>query len=104
MISQEKIEEVKNRIVENFNPEKIILFGSYAYGNPNSESDLDLLIIQQSDLPSYKRTRPIKKCLRGIGIPIDILVYTPEEVEQWKNASMAFVTHAIKDGKLLYGR
>lgn len=104
MITKQQIEEVKNRIVENFNPEKIILFGSYANGNPTENSDLDLVVIQASDLPSYKRVRPIKNELRGIGFPIDILVFTPEEVEYWKGASMAFITQVIKEGKVIYGR
>ena len=45
MISQEKIKEVIDRIVKNINPEKIILFGSYASGNPGEDSDLDILVI-----------------------------------------------------------
>lgn len=104
MISQQKIEEVKNRIVENFNPEKIILFGSYAKGKPDKGSDLDLLIIADSNLPSYKRTRPIKNFLRGIGFPIDLLVYTPDEVESWSNVPLAFVTKVIKNGIVLYAK
>ena len=104
MITAQNIEEVKNRIVKNFNPEKIILFGSYANGNASENSDLDLVVIQESELPSYKRVRPIKKQLRGIGFPIDILVYTPQEVEYWKETSMAFITQVMKDGKVLYGR
>lgn len=104
MITQEKIEEVKNRIVENFNPEKIILFGSYANGKFNTGSDLDLLIIAESELPSYKRVRPVKNCLRGIGFPIDMLVYTPEEIHKWSNVPFAFVTKILKNGIVLYAR
>ena len=49
MVIQEQIDEIKRRIVENFKPEKIILFGSYADGNPKEDSDLDLLIIKDSN-------------------------------------------------------
>lgn len=104
MITEQNIEEVKNRIVKNFNLEKIILFGSYANGNATNDSDLDLVVIQESDLPSYKRVRPFKRQLRGIGFPIDILVYTPQEVDYWKETSMAFITQVLKDGKVLYGK
>ena len=104
MITQEKIEAVKNRIVDFMHPEKIIMFGSYADGKANSNSDLDLLVIADSDLPPYKRVRPIKNKLRGIGFPVDILVYTPDEIEKWKNNPLAFVTKVIKNGVVLYGR
>lgn len=103
MITQQNIEAVKNRIVETFHPEKIILFGSYANGNPTEDSDLDLLIIQKTDLPKKERRLPIRKVLREFRIPMDIIIYTPEEVDYWKNASMAFVTRAINEGKILYG-
>ena len=55
MISQEKINEAINRIVKNINPEKIILFGSYASGNPSEDSDLDILIIKEMRMPRYKK-------------------------------------------------
>ena len=103
MITQEKIEEVKKRIVDNFHPEKIILFGSYATGTPTEDSDLDLLIIQKTDLPRGQRRGEIRKRLRDIKIPMDILIYTPEEVDYWKDASMAFVTRIINEGKTIYG-
>ena len=103
MISEQKIEEVKNRIVENFHPEKIILFGSYASGNATEDSDLDLLIIQKTELPKGERKMPIKNMLRSFEFPMDILVYTPDEVDYWKDASMAFVTRIINEGKIIYG-
>lgn len=102
MITTQNIEEIKNRIVKNFNPEKIILFGSYANGNATEDSDLDLLIIQQTDLPKKERRLPVRNILRDMKIPMDILIYTPEEVERWKNASMAFITRIVNEGKIIY--
>jgi len=102
-ISEELIQQIKNRIVSEVHPEKIILFGSYAYGNPTKDSDLDLLVILSTKEPMHKRGLRIRKLLRDIRIPKDILVYTPQEVEKWKNASTAFITSIIKKGKVIYG-
>jgi len=104
MISQEKINEVINRIVKNINPEKIILFGSYASGNPSEDSDLDILIIKEMRMPRYKRSRQVKKHLRGMKIPIDVIVYTKKEIKKWENTETAFINQAIKQGKILYGQ
>ncbi|KCZ73176.1 putative nucleotidyltransferase [Candidatus Methanoperedens nitroreducens] len=102
-ITEETIQEIKNRIVKGVHPEKIILFGSYAYGMPTKESDLDLLVILQTEEPVHKRAIKIRKLLRDIRIPKDILVYTPQEVERWKNASSAFITSILKKGRVIYG-
>jgi len=103
MITQKQIEEIVKKIVDNYNPEKIILFGSYAYGQPTEDSDLDLLIIKNSDLPRYKRAREIRKHLWGItDVPKDIIVYTQEEIDDWKEVEEAFITRVVKKGKILY--
>ncbi|MCX9013646.1 MAG: nucleotidyltransferase domain-containing protein [Candidatus Methanoperedens sp.] len=102
-ITEKLIQEVKDSIVSGVHPEKIILFGSYAYGTPTKDSDLDLLVIMPTDEPMHKRVLKIRKVLRDFRIPKDILVYTPQEVEKWKNASTAFVTSILKKGKVIYG-
>jgi predicted nucleotidyltransferase len=103
MIEQKQIEEIVKRIVDNYKPEKIILFGSYAYGKPKKDSDLDLLIVKESDLPRYKRAREIRKLLWGISeIPKDIIVYTQREIDDWREVKEAFVTQVVKRGKILY--
>jgi uncharacterized protein len=99
---------VINRIVEiikdNFNPEKIILFGSYAYGIPNENSDIDLLVIvKTSPQPRYKRAGEIRKYIFGLtDIPKDILVYTESEVEEWKNVQQSFITSIFNHGVVMY--
>ncbi len=103
MISKHKINQIIKIIKDNIKPEKIILFGSYANGNPNEHSDLDLLIIKDSDIPRYKRGREIRKYLRGIGVPLDILIYTQKEIDRWKNVEQAFITQTMKNGKVVYG-
>ena len=104
MIANSEIIDVVNKIALNFNPEKIFLFGSYASGTPDRDSDLDLLIIQNSKLPRHKRVFEIRKSLIGSMIPLDIIVYTPEEFESEKEVRFSFINSAIKSSKLLYER
>jgi len=104
MLLQEQIEEITKRIVSNYRPEKIILFGSYAYGVPTEESDLDLLVVvKKSEQPRYRRAREIRKHLWGItDTPKDILVYTQGEIDDWKAVEEAFITSVMKKGRVLY--
>jgi uncharacterized protein len=105
MIKKEIIEEVKKRLVKTYNPIAIYLFGSYAWGKPHEDSDLDILIVVDESLE-----RPIKrsfngyKALWGLGIAKDIMVYTNEEFETsaQKEASLPYkVKH---HGKVIYAR
>jgi len=94
--------EVARRIVQTVDPDKIILFGSHAYGQPHPDSDLDILVIMPSDQPRWQRAIPIYGALRGLLLPKDLIVYTPEEVEEWSDVPQAFVTTVVRRGKVLY--
>ncbi len=104
MIDLNKINEITNRIATKFNPDRIILFGSYANGTQKEESDLDLLIIQDTDLPPQKRGFDIRMSLMGIMIPFDILIYTKSEFDQEKKNRFSFLSSVIKNSKVLYER
>ena len=104
MIQSDVINEVVTRIVSRFNPDKIILFGSYANGTQNADSDLDLLIIQDSELPMQKRGFEIRKSLIGTMVPIDLLIYTKSEFDQEKSLAFSFLNSAIKNSIVLYER
>lgn len=104
MIKTTKINEIVIRIATNFDPDKIILFGSYATGIPNDDSDLDLLIIQDTDLPRHKRSFDIQKSLIGSMVPMDIVVFTNKEFEQERNEKYSFLNSAIKNSKVVYER
>ena len=100
---EDQVKKIVDIIIDRYQPEKIILFGSYAYGNPDEDSDLDLLVIKDTKMPRYKRSREIRRWLWGIlDIPKDILVYTPKEIEEWKNVKQAFITEIVSKGKVLY--
>jgi len=85
-----------------FSPQKIYFFGSYIYGNPNKDSDLDIMVIMNSDKPKHKRATDIRLMLNDIKIPIDILVFTPEEVSYWNGTKNHIITEIINKGKLVY--
>ena len=101
-VDEDLLREIRDRIVGAENPEKIILFGSYAYGKPADQSDLDILVVMKSDLPRYRRSRSIYRCLAGLLIPKDIIVYTPEEIEEWSEVPQAFITTVMRQGKVIY--
>ena len=103
-ITNKKIDEISNIIAKNYAPDKIILFGSYATGNYNENSDLDLLIIKDVDIPRYKRGQTVRKFLYGSMVPIDLVVYTNLELEKDRNTKYSFIYEALKTGKVIYDR
>jgi uncharacterized protein len=83
MIDMDKIAVIVQKMVETYQPKMIYLFGSYAWGQPNDDSDIDMLIIvKDSPEKPHQRMKPAYRVLRGIKVPKDILVYTEEEFEQ----------------------
>lgn len=104
MIEKDKIVEIVEKIATGYNPDKIILFGSYATGNPNENSDLDLFVIKDTDLPRPQRAIQVRKMLYGSMVPIDLIVYTPKEIEESKQNRYSFVFEVLNSGKTLYER
>jgi len=104
MTIKQQIDEISKRIIKNINPEKIILFGSYANGNYNEDSDLDLIIVKESNLPKHKRGIEIRRLFYGLLVPMDFKVYTPEEFENELKDKYSFLSNAIQDGKIIYER
>ncbi len=99
-----RIEEITRRLVAEFAPETIILFGSHAWGQPDENSDLDLLVVvPQSDQPAPRRAARAYRCLREVPVPLDILVKTREEVERSRHVPASLVHEVLKRGRVLYG-
>ena len=92
------------KIVRELDPEKIILFGSYAYGTPTPHSDVDLLVIMKTRASAKNRSWAVSRLLLPRPFPVDILVKTPREVEKSLEAGDFFVQEIIKRGKVLYER
>lgn len=102
-ITNELVSDVANTIRDRFHPEKVILFGSVSRGQYRQGSDLDLFVVMRSDLPDCKRASAIRRALPR-SIPMDILVYTPEEVAYWNGAVGHIVTEVLKTGRVLYDK
>jgi predicted nucleotidyltransferase len=92
------------RIRNAMDPDRIVLFGSRARGQARPDSDFDLLIIKESDQPRHRRAAPLYTKLRDLPVEVEIVVYTPEEVADWSQVPEAFVTTALREGKVLYER
>ncbi len=103
-LESEFISDLVERLVTALCPQKIVLFGSRARGDHRPDSDVDILIIKNSELPRYKRAVAAHAALSGLPVPADmeLLVYTPQEVKEWSTAPAAFVTTALREGKVLY--
>jgi uncharacterized protein len=97
--------DVTDRLVKEFNPENIYLFGSHVWGTPTADSDLDLLVIvSSSDISAIKRSSIAYRCLRDIPYPLDILVKTRKEVEKFSQVSLSLEHQILFKGKCLHGR
>ncbi len=104
-VDEELLREIVDRIVAAVNPEKIILFGSYAYGHPTQDSDLDLLVIVGELKEKRREIRfRIRKALRKFLIAKDIIVATENEIEDWKDVKGAFLSTVVNKGKVIYER
>jgi predicted nucleotidyltransferase len=102
--ASQKFKEITRRLVAEFEPESIILFGSHAWGHPNKNSDVDLLVVvSESDLPAPRRAARAYSCLREVPLPLDILVKTREEVERTRHAPASLIHEILERGRVLYG-
>ena len=95
-----KVKEIVDQL-KPYNPEKIILFGSYASGNPGEYSDVDLIVVKKTDKPFHERQIEARMLLE-IETPLDIFIFTPEEFEKHKNTNL-FLKEASTKGKVIYG-
>lgn len=101
---ESQLQKLLQTLVERIQPEKVVLFGSYANGTATQESDVDLLVILDSDLRRDRRQEAISRALRPRRVPMDILAYTPAEVERCMETPTSFVRHILTTGKVLYDR
>jgi predicted nucleotidyltransferase len=98
------LREIVARIKKVAQPECIILFGSQVQGTARPDSDFDLLVIKESDEPRYRRSAPLYTALSDVPVEVDVVVYTPDEVSEWDSVREAFITTAVREGKVLYER
>lgn len=101
-VNQQLLETIVQHMLKVGSPLKIVLFGSYARGDAHADSDIDLLVIEDCDVPRYKRSPKYYLALKDILPPQDIVVWTPNEAYEWREVPNAFITTALREGKVLY--
>lgn len=109
MIADEKTEKLINdiaeKIVKEYNPKRIILFGSYAYGEPTEDSDIDLLVIKNTNETPMQRWMRLRRLLMTPDVMISItpFVYTEKELDERRKRKDFFIEEILKKGVVLYG-
>lgn len=98
---EQYIQQLCQRIAARYSPEKIILFGSHAYGQPTAESDVDLLVVMEYEGSPLQQAIKISREL-GLVTPLDLLVRTPAQVEERLRLEDPFMREIVQRGKVLY--
>lgn len=102
--AERAIREMVRRIVRQFAPERIILFGSHARGEAGPDSDVDLLVVMPVQGPKHRRQVEVRVALHDIRVPKDIIVTTPEDFAWRKDVVGTIEYPAVREGKVLYAR
>ena len=100
-VTRTEIHALAERIAAEFRPEKVILFGSHAYGTPSKESDVDLLVIMDHSSSGVAQALDIVRRVRS-RIPVDLVVRTPQEMHQRLKWNDFFLKEVVKRGEVLY--
>ena len=101
-VTEALLADITRRVVEKFQPHKVVLFGSYAYGVPHADSDVDLFVVMDSDELMSQRIRRVAEVAEVRFLPMDILVYTPAEIEKRLAMGDFFIAEILTKGKVLY--
>ncbi len=102
-ISLQEIEDYSRKIAAKFNPERIILFGSYAYGKPTADSDVDLLVVLEFNGRPVDKACEIR-CTTESTFPLDLLVRSPSSLNKRIALGDVFLKELVEKGKVLYER
>ena len=103
-VDADLLEEIVARIRRVGDPHRVVLFGSHAHGAARPDSDLDLLIVEDSNLPRHRRAPRYLRALVGLFPAKDLIVWTPSEIAEWANVPHAFISSILREGVTLYER
>ncbi len=102
MISEKKIKQVIEKLIETAKPQKIYLFGSYARGDAREKSDLDFLVVERKLSSQRKEMVRLHDAIRSMRLPVDILVTVESHFNEWSEIPGTVINRAITEGKLCY--
>jgi predicted nucleotidyltransferase len=103
-VTEALLQEITRRIVESFDPEKVVLFGSRSTDTARADSDVDLLVIMEASGSPMQRAVEVKRVCRPRFVSMDVLVKTPDEVEARLDQGSFFLRQILEQGKVLYER
>lgn len=101
MVSASRIHTYVQEVVRQFDPERVVLFGSHASGTPDSDSDVDLLVVMRHRGPAVEQAAEIRRSIRA-GFPLDIIVRSPEAIRKRLNLGDGFIREILEKGKVLH--
>lgn len=101
MVDMKKIKDLTLQIAREFNPERIILFGSYAYGQPGNDSDVDILVVLPFKGKPVRKAIEIRNKVNAV-VPLDLIVRTPEQVAERLAQNDWFMREIVERGRMLY--
>lgn len=99
---EDLIQEASKLLVETARPEKIILFGSYARGDFSEDSDLDFLVILSAVEDTFEEMTRLERVLLSLPVPVDVLVYSADDVRERAHLRGTVLYHALTEGKVLH--
>jgi predicted nucleotidyltransferase len=103
-LTDAKLADITERIVQALRPRQVVLFGSHAWGHPTDASDADLLVVvDESEEPGYRLAQRAYRALFGVGYPCDVLVHTRQEVDEARRVKASLLNRIMAQGKVLYG-
>lgn len=103
-VSHEEANRILNVLTEYYCPEKVIVFGSFAHGEENPESDLDICVIKdQVPVSPVERRFQVYRLLEDRKIPVDVVVYKPKEFKERFDLGDPFIKTLVNEGKVIYG-
>ena len=107
-LSNTVLDRMVQKIVEEVDPEQVILFGSHARGDARAESDVDLVVVESEPFGQERSRRQetarLYRSLAGFGVAKDILLYSRDEVEYWRDSLNHVLARALREGRALYER
>ncbi|MBC7684983.1 MAG: nucleotidyltransferase domain-containing protein [Bdellovibrionales bacterium] len=104
MLRPSEIDALVQGIVARTDPETVIVFGSYAKGNATSTSDLDLLLIRQTDEAPARRADAVRPLLASLLVRVDVHVYTLAEIAAYRADPLSFISSVLRTGRIAYQR